>query len=293
MIRIGYAGSNTELPSSSRTFRLAGYSEQKMLEISHSNISSLENILHWNEEHGIHLFRITSNLIPFGSHPVNSGAWKKAFGRDFERIGGFIRANGMQVSLHPGQYTILNTPDREYLASVLRDLDYHASMLDLMGLDAKHKIVVHGGGAYKNKKLSLRLLQSRITGLPHEIRQRLAMENDELVFHAEDILALCRETGLPGILDVFHHEVLPSFSGADIRTILLLFGQTWAGGRQKIHYSEQDPEKRRGSHSQSIDVSRFGKFLDIVRDLELDIMLEVKDKQSSVLKLKKAFPELQ
>lgn len=292
MIRIGYACINTELPTSSRTFRLGSYSEERMLQVAHSNITALENILHWNEEHGIHLFRITSNLIPFGSHPINSGAWKQAFAHDFERIGHFIRENGMRVSMHPGQYTVLNTPDQGYLASVLRDLDYHASVLDLLGLDEDNKIVMHGGGAYKNKDLYFRLLQSRIAGLPHEIRQRLAMENDELVFHAEDILTLCRETGLPGILDVFHHEVLPSFSDTDIRAILLLFGQTRLGGRQKIHYSDQDPEKRRGSHSRSVDIPRFGKFLDTVRDLELDIMLEVKDKQSSVLKLRKAFPDL-
>ncbi len=292
MIRIGYAGINTGLPTSSRTFRLGGYTEQRMLQVAQANVSALENILKWNEENGIHLFRITSNLIPFGSHPVNSGSWKQALSDDFERIGRFVKESGMRVSMHPGQYTVLNTPDKGFFASALRDLEYHSSVLDLMGLDENHKIVVHGGGAYKNKELYLGILKDRIAELPPAIRKRLVLENDELVFHAEDILTLCREAGLPAVLDVFHHEVLPSFPDKDIRQIIIFFGQTWPGARQKIHYSDQDPEKRRGSHSGSVDVHRFGKFLDRVRDLELDIMLEVKDKQSSVLRLRETFPDL-
>lgn len=87
MIRLGYVGSNTELPSASKTFRLAGYSEERMIEVSRSNVQALEQILHWNLERDITLFRITSDLIPFGSRPVISGSWKVVLEKDFERLG--------------------------------------------------------------------------------------------------------------------------------------------------------------------------------------------------------------
>lgn len=293
MIRIGYACVNTELPTSGRTFRLAGYSEERMLEVARANLQALKEILGWNERHGIRLFRITSNLIPFGSHPVNSGSWKKALAHDFEEAGRFILAHGMRVSMHPGQHTVINTPDEGFYASVLRDLEYHDAVLDLMGLDHGNVVVVHGGGGYGSKERSAARLRMRLEGLPPAVRKRLALENDDRVFAAQDILALCRATGLPGILDVFHHEVLPGQGTENTRELVLLFRDTWKKTRQKVHYSNQDPGKRKGSHSRSIDVHAFGAFLESVRDLELDVMLETKDKQASVLALRKAYPWLE
>ncbi|HNY66226.1 MAG TPA: UV DNA damage repair endonuclease UvsE [Deltaproteobacteria bacterium] len=292
MIRIGYAGVNTELPSAGKTFRLSGYSEERMLEVSRGNIEALGEILRWNDRHGIRLFRITSNLIPFGSHPVNSGSWKRVFRRDFENLGYFIRESGMRVSMHPGQHTVLNTPDDRFFESVLKDLEYHDAVMSLMGLGRDNVIVVHGGGGYGDRTGSLRRLRSRINGLPDRYAGRLALENDDRVFTASVIHALCRQTGLPGILDVFHHEVLPSCSGTSTRELIIKFATTWGGFRQKIHYSDQDPDKRKGSHSQSVNVSAFGTLLETIGDLELDIMLEAKDKQASVLALREAYPEL-
>lgn len=292
MIRVGYACVHTALPTASRTFRLAGYSDARMLEVAHANILALGDILRWNRDNGITLFRITSNLVPFGSHPVNSGSWKEVLKDDFRKLGAFVRDSGMRVSMHPGQHTVLNTRDEGYFASVLRDLDYHGAVLDLMGLDEGHVVVVHGGGGYGDKGESSARLVRRIRGLPFVLRRRLVLENDERVFTASDILSLCSQTGLPGILDVFHHEVLPSLEGQDAREVTLLFRNTWRGPRQKIHYSNQAPGKRTGSHSQGIDLKSFGRFLESVGDLELDIMLETKDKQASVLALRNAFPGL-
>lgn len=53
-------------------------------------------------------------------------------------------------------------------------------------------------------------------------------------------------------------------------------------GRQKIHYSQQDLSKRPGAHSRTIDLKIFQAFCPGV---EADIMLEVKDKTRSALKV--------
>jgi len=184
----------------------------------------------------------------------------------------------MRVSMHPGQYTVLNSPDDEVLVSTIRELEYHDAVFQLMGLDRDHRIVIHGGGAYDDKAFSLRVMERRIRELPPGLRHRVVLENDERVFTAADIYNVCRVTGTPGVFDVFHHSILPSFPGVNTRAVILLFQTTWGDWRQKIHYSDQEPSKNPGAHSGTIDVEAFGEFMRTVEDLDLDIMLEVKDK---------------
>ena len=79
MMRIGYACVNTELPSASRTMRLANATPERLREVTALNLDALEAILRWNVAHGIDVFRISSNTMPFGSHPVNTVRWWEEF----------------------------------------------------------------------------------------------------------------------------------------------------------------------------------------------------------------------
>lgn len=293
MIHLGYVGINTLLQTASKTFRLANYSSERMLEISRKNLHALREILQWNVAHRIKLFRITSGLIPFGSHSINSGIWKKDLREDFQEIGDFIRRNFLRVSMHPGQYTVINTPDSETYERSLKDLQYHCAVLDLMELDGSHKIVIHGGGIYGRRQYSTEVLLQRLEGMSEPIRKRLVIENDERNFSAADIYTVCKRTGYPGVLDIFHHQCFPSFQNLGIREIVEHFRETWPDSqRQKIHYSNQAPQKHRGANSEGIDLEQFSRFYENVKDMELDIMLETKDKQQSVLKVRKSFPEI-
>jgi UV DNA damage endonuclease len=292
MIRLGYVGINTQLPSASQTFRLANFTEEKMLEIAASNLENLLGILRWNLAHGIHLFRITSHLIPFGSSPINNGSWKVILREKFLEIGDFIKSNQMRVSLHPGQYTVLNSKTKSFFQNALLDLQYHADVLELLGLDGSHKIVLHGGAAYGDKKRAINILEKRFANLPKIIRNRLALENDERIFNAADIWKICQKTGAPAVLDIFHHQVLPSLMEMPIRGVVEEFGRTWKNERQKIHFSAQEIGKRKGAHAESINLLEFERFYQQVADMELDIMLEVKDKEKSLLRIRERFPEI-
>ena len=292
MIRLGYVGVNTLLPTASKTFRLANFSEDKMLELAKANLLALESILKWNLAHQIYVFRITSGLIPFGSSPINSGNWKIRLRQDFMRIGKFIKQQRMRVSVHPGQYTVINSPNERYFEAALIDLNYHCDILDYMELDSDHKIIVHGGGAYGSREESLDRLKERLQSLSPRIRRRLVIENDDRVYSAEEVLTLCNAVGLPALFDYFHHLILPSFADPDLRTILARFAVTWQGARPEVHYSDQDSGKRAGAHSQTIDLVQFGVFYRQIADLELDVVLEVKDKQESVFAARRAYPNL-
>jgi UV DNA damage endonuclease len=292
MIRLGYAGSNTELPSASKTFRIVNYTEERMLETTRNNLQALKNILEWNISHGISVFRITSCLVPYASSTINSGSWKTTFRETFMEIGEKIIENNLAVSLHPGQYTVLNSPVESVYKTSLSDLDYHSTVFELMGLSKDSKIIVHCGGKYDDKERSLTLFFKRFEKLPGRIKDRIAIENDERVCDTEDIYRIHKDTGAPCVFDVFHNEILKNPGSFSERQIILRLRNTWGSLRQKIHYSNQDPLKQKGAHSETVDISKFAEFYNEIKDLELDIMLEVKDKQNSVLKLREVFPEL-
>src|SRR5699024_9143404 len=63
-------------------------------------------------------------------------------------------------------------------------------------------------------------------------------------------------------------------------------GHTWKDedGNQKIHYSQQSPTRRAGGHSQTIHLEEFQDFYRTLPH-DVDIMLEVKDKNLSALKV--------
>lgn len=293
-VRIGYACIHTALPSANRTTRLDRATPERLLELSSLNLAALETILRWNAAHGITLFRISSDVIPFGSHPVNALRWWEQLAPPLAALGEIIRGTGMRVSMHPGQYTVLNALRPEVVESSIAELAYHARFLDSLGLDSSHKIVLHLGGVYADKPASLRRFVEHAARLSPSVRARLVLENDERSYTLEDALWAAERTGCPVIFDAFHHRWNPSLPDLDLRGLVLAAGNTWspADGRQKMHYSDPWPGKPPGAHSFTVDADAFAQFYAQVQDLDLDVMLEVKDKEQSVLRLYSVLPEL-
>jgi len=67
---------------------------------------------------------------------------------------------------------------------------------------------------------------------------------------------------------------------------VLAAAETWRpeDGRQEVHFSTQQPGKRPGAHAETLDLDAFEAFAEAVGDLPLDCVLEVKDKEQSVLR---------
>jgi len=267
-VRVGYACVNTRLPSASRTVRLANATPERLREVTAANLDALESILRWNIEHRIAVFRLSSNTIPFGSHPVNVTRWWEEFAGRLAQIGELM--DGTSISMHPGQYTVLGSAREKVVEASLAELEYQALLLRAFGLDTSHKLVIHLGGTAERFVAAARRLSP-------DARERLAVENDER-FSLADVLPL----GFPVVFDVFRHQLRPSLPGLDVRGVLLHARETWLS-RQEVHFSTQDPVKRRGAHSQTLDPDAFAAFADAVGDLELDCVLEVKDKERSAL----------
>jgi len=111
------------------------------------------------------------------------------------------------------------------------------------------------------------------------------LENDER-WPLESVLRLAERLRLPVVFDVFHHQLAPSFSSLGVRELVLRAGETWrhGDGRQEVHFSTQEPGKRPGAHAETIDLPAFARFVEEVGGLPLDCVLEVKDKERSVLR---------
>lgn len=284
-LRLGYACLNTQLPSPARTARLANLTTERILELVDGNLAALEAILCWNRDHGIQVFRLTSNLIPFASHPANTLPWWEVFGERLSRLGRLIRSAGMRISTHPGQYIVLSSARADAVAASVAELDYHDRLLHALGLDASHKIVLHVGAGVADRRAAYDRFAAGYAQLSDGAAARLALENDER-WPLDTTLALAERLRVPVVFDVFHHELAPSLEPLGLRELVLRAHETWRrrDGRQEVHFSTQQPGKRPGAHAETVDLDAFDRFVDEVGDLPLDCILEVKDKEQSVMR---------
>lgn len=283
-MKIGYPCINLSLPCrSSRTFRLASYSDKRMQATVEGNLDCLLKTLQFNARHDISFFRITSDLIPFASHPVCTFAWKEIFADRFAEIGKFIRQNHMRVSMHPDQFVLINSLDQGIFERSVKELEYHADVLDLLGTETAAKIQIHVGGVYNDKEKSIERFVSRYELLPKKIKTRLVIENDERLYDLSDCLKIHRETGIPVVFDVFHFRC--NNSGEDLRSAMENAFMTWTrkDGIPVVDFSTQEKDRRTGAHAGSIDKQAFRKFIQKAYGMDFDIMLEIKDKEKSAL----------
>lgn len=266
--------------------RLQNASPERLWEITAANLAALERMTAYNITRGIRLFRISSDIIPFATHPVNTLPWRELFAPALERIGSRIKASGMRVSMHPGQYTVLNSPREGVAQEAMKDLAYHGGFLDALGLDSTHKVIVHIGGVYGDKPRAMKLFAQRFAACPAFVKKRLAAENDERSFTVADVLALAGKCGIPAVMDILHHRLYPPQMPEEEARWLTLCGHTWGreDGIQKIHYSQSRPGGPRGAHSETIKAEEFLDFYKDLPDRDIDIMLEVKDKNLSAIK---------
>ena len=212
-MRIGYPCINRTLDcSASSTFRLKSYSEDRLKKSIKNNLDCLRRILQFNLEHKLFFFRISSDIVPFASHPINKFSWQKTFQHDFEEIGEFIIKNRMRVSMHPNQFTLINSIKDEIFERSIKELQYHAETLDLMKLDTSAKIQIHVGGVYGDKKASLERFVARFNSLSDTVIRRLVIENDDKLYDLDDCLEISEDIQIPVLFDVFHHKLNKSAS---------------------------------------------------------------------------------
>lgn len=286
MINIGFACKLIGYPNlKMRSCVLRNAYEQNLIDISMHNIDVLRSMVDYCNQHDIKLMRISSDIIPFASHAQVGFDWRNILLEQLQAVGELIHKAGLRVSMHPGQYTVLNSPNEHVVDAAIRDITWHANFLESLYTDNAGKIVLHVGGLYGDKASSIARFIHNFARLPKHAKNRLVIENDERNYNIEDVLLISKQLHIPAVFDVLHHGINPPTKNDPVYWIKES-AKTWRtnDGVQKIHYSQQKLGAKTGAHSDTIDLDIFLHFYRQISEMTIDIMLEVKDKNISAIK---------
>lgn len=286
---LGYACQNLTLGTTSRTVRLANLRTETVIPVVTQNLQDVLAALRWNAAHGIRLFRISSDLIPFGPLDAFPFDWAEAFDWLFRDIRRTVKAEKMRVTSHPGQYTVLNSPREEVVQASVDELEHQARVL--MRMDPAGTMTLHVGGAYGDKPAAMERFEQNLARLSDDARSRLVIENDDTTYTLAETVGLAERTGLGVVVDLFHHRLNPSgATEADGLTELLERAMaTWGKRVPKLHLSSHKPGTRTG-HADFLDMDDVQALLDAMApvgtaDAPFDLMLEAKQKECAALEV--------
>lgn len=272
------------------------------------SIAYLDRIFDYLAEHDIRMYRMSSDVAPYVTHPElpRFHGQIEACRDELAALGDKARRLNLRLSVHPAQYIVLNSPHEPVATASIRDFVAHAALLDALGADFNARIVTHAGGVYGDRQAAAARFVRRYAQLPEPVRRRLVLENDEVSWPATDILAIHQRTGIPLVFDNLHHAV-NNPDGMPAQEALQAFLATWPDDlTPKIHVSSQRSAERSvarrdrktgarsdvlvaakpGQHHDWIDVQEFIALLDGAGHLRFDVMLEAKQKQLALLRLR-------
>ena len=262
-----------------------------------ANARDIPKMLRWNDRYGIKFMRLSSEMFPFASHP-EYGYKLAPFAAEALGEAGKVAAElGHRLTTHPGQFTQLGSPRKQVIDNALRDLDYHAELLDLLKLppqqDRDAVMILHLGGVFGDKPATLQRFRENYVKLPENVKKRLVLENDDVCYSVHDLLPICEELNIPFVLDFHHHNII--FDSDKIREgtkdIIDLFPRILATWKRKnitpkMHYSEPTAAaitgRQRRKHS-----ARVATLPPCPPDM--DLMIEAKDKEQAVFELLRIF----
>jgi UV DNA damage endonuclease len=186
--------------------------------------------------------------------------------------------------MHPGQYTVINSPKKDIVIKSKKELEANVWILENLNLDTTAKVQIHVGGIYGNKKEALNRFIKNFYLLPETVRKRLVIENDDRLFDFKDCLYLSEELNLPTVFDVFHHSI--KNNNEDVLESMQLLQDYWGinDGVPMVDWSHQEPDSRIGKHANSINLELFKSFINEIRAIDFDLMFEIRDKEKSALK---------
>lgn len=254
-------------------------------------------MIRWNDKYGIKFMRLSSEMFPFASHEEYGYKLAPFASEVLAEAGKVIAQLGHRVTMHPGQFTQLGSPRKSVIENSFRDLDFHDELLTLLKLPEQENkdavLILHMGGMFGDKGETLDRFRTNYAKLSQSVKNRIVLENDDVIWTVHDLLPVCEEMNIPLCLDFHHHNIM--FDKDQIREgtldIMELFPRieaTWKrkGIRQKMHYSEPTPPaitgRQRRKHSPRVMTLP-------PCAPTMDLMIEAKDKEQAVFELMRTF----
>ena len=291
-LRLGYVALSKSLDlTSSHTITYTNFEKEnmpynKLYDVINDNLDALTEILNYNIKNNIHFYRLTSKLVPLATHKNVNFDYIKPFINKFKYIGNLIKTNNLRVDVHPDQFTVLNSTNKEIVANSILNLKYHYKILE--ALNIKNKIIIlHIGGAQFGKDNSIKRFINNFNKLPNYLKKCIAIENDDKIFNITDCLYISRILNIPIVFD-YHHYICNN-NNEKLESFILEVFNTWHNKTPKIHFSspKSNLKKEFRSHNDYIDISSFISFIEKMKYInrDFDIMIEAKEKDAALFRL--------
>lgn len=268
-----------------RTFEQKGI--QYASELALQNVRDLIEIIKWNNQQGIKLYRMSSDMIPWMSE------YELTDLPDYTKISNLLKGAGkiamdagQRLTFHPGHFCVIASQNPDVVVRSIKELNQHGEIMDLIGLprtpDAAINIHVNTTAISKDDSLN-RFIKAFDT-LNLSVKERMTVENDDkkAQYSISDLVyGLSAHTGIPIVFDYHHHwcydDPMPE------KDALYLAASTWPEGiRQLVHYSSckkihEDNSVVNRAHADYIyeEISSYG--------LSIDIDLEAKAKEKALI----------
>ena len=297
--RLGYACINMELGAQKprittnrsmikRTFQEKGIAYAS--ELALQNVKDLKKILEWNLKNDITFFRMSSDIFPWASeYNIEDLPDFAAIEEILFECGLFAEEHGMRLTMHPGPFNKLCSPNEQVVLNTIRGLEIHGRLMDLLCQPRSPwaKINIHVGGAYNDKPMALANFCKNYERLSDAVKTRLTVENDdkESLYSTKELYdGIFKQIGIPIVHDYHHHTMCTG--GLSQQDAVELALQTWGDVVPVVHYSQSrsvehnDPKIKPQAHSDSYwePIDTYGH--------RMDIMLECKHKEQGLFKMR-------
>ena len=214
--------------------------EQKLWDLMVANIESTRKLVERVStlDPSLRMVRLSSDILPVYTHDSYRDYWLQPdvlsyAETHFARVGDIARANGVRLSFHPGQFTVLASDNPGIVERSIDEFEYHADMARWMGYGKEFqdfKINVHISG--RQGPDGIRRSYSRLSP---EARSCITIENEENAWGLNDCISI--SDIVPIVLDIHHHLIREgeyiSVDDERIRRVI----DSWRGTRPVVHYS--------------------------------------------------------
>lgn len=294
--RIGYCCINLSLKEKKittnrgmikRTFTAKGLPYAS--ELALKNVQDLVEIIKWNEQNGIQVYRMSSDIFPWMSeYDLRDLPDYQKISNVLKGVGTLVQRYGHRVSFHPGPFNVLGSPNPTLVDKTIRDLDQHAEIMDLMGLPRSYQypINIHCNGVYGDKFATLQRWCDGWNRLSDSAKGHVVIENDDKasMYSVQDLYyGIFKKIQVPITFDYHHHRFNNGYLSEE--TAFHKAVRTWEFHKTKplFHYSScrrtfEDPECKSQAHADYV--------YEQIRDygVAVDIDMEAKAKDLAVLK---------
>jgi UV DNA damage endonuclease len=274
-----------------KTFDAKGLSYVSELVIE--NLKDTLKVLDWNLKNHIYIYRLSSDSFPWMSEYEFSDLPKFPAIQTYMRlIGEKIKSNGIRVSYHPGPFNVLASENPSVVEKTIKELNKHAELMDLMGLDQTHfyPINIHINTTQPTREEAAQRFVDRFPLLSDSCKKRLTLENDDSpnqysVKMLYDMVHV--KTGIPIVFDQHHFNYGPQ--DQTMEAALRLAHSTWST-RAMTHMSSpktlEDNSGKQTAHADYIyeEIKTYG--------LDFDTEIEAKAKDLAVIRYRNQFKVL-